>query len=37
VRHKVLRLPDKQGKSAGVAATVEAEPEQGTAPEQAAG
>ena len=37
VRHKVLRLPDKQGKSAGAAATVEAEPEQGTAPEQAAG
>jgi small subunit ribosomal protein S6 len=37
VRHKVVRLPDKQAKSAGTAATVEIEPEQGTAPEQAAG
>jgi small subunit ribosomal protein S6 len=37
VRHKVIRLPDKQGQPGGAEATVETEPEQGTAPEQAAG
>jgi small subunit ribosomal protein S6 len=37
VRHKVIRLPDKPGQGGGAGATVEAEPVQGTAPEQAAG
>jgi len=37
VRHKVVRLPEHAGRSAVAAATVVAEPEQGTAPEQAAG
>jgi len=37
VRHKVVRLDDTSGRSKDVGATVELEPEQGTAPEQAAG
>jgi small subunit ribosomal protein S6 len=37
VRHKVIRLDDAPGRSKDVGATVESEPEQGTAPEQAAG
>lgn len=37
VRHKVIRLDEAPGRSKDVGATVESEPEQGTAPEQAAG